>query len=344
MKKNNETRANTICVRLYKIIGIFSMIFVMASFLPVKDVEAKDKIPFILDWSLYGTHAPFFLASVRGYFDAEGIDVTITEGSGSGTVVKIIAEGKRNPIGYVDYGTMAKAVVQGIPVKAIFGISQDSPMCIISHADNPIKTPQEMEGKIIAMSPAESTALIFPALCAAAGIDKKKITILNPAVGAKLALFLQKRADGFTGYQQLQVVQAEDKGAKVHFFRYADYGANTMSNGIVASTSFIEKNGDLVKRFLRAISKGWKDAQKEPEAAVDAIFKSFPQYKHKKHVLLKQLKLSFQLLETRNTKGKALGWMSKKDWEETQEILAKYGGLKKKIAVEEYFTNEFVPE
>jgi len=339
-----NAKRKTLRIRFGTIIGVMFMVCAVAVLLPVNNLEAKDKLSFILDWTIYGTHAPFFLALEKGYYSAEGIDVTITEGRGSATVVKIVAEGKRNPIGYVDFGTMTKAVVQGIPVKAIFGISQDSPMCIISQRDNPIRTPKELEGKVIAMAPAESTAVIFPAMLAASGVDIKKINILNPAVGAKLALFLQNRADAFTGYQQLQVPQAEDKGAKVHFFRYADFGANTMSNGIVASTRFVSKNKDLTKRFLRAMAKGWVDARKDPEAAVEAIFGTFPQYKDNKKLFVRQLELTFPLLETPNTKGKRLGWMSKKDWEQTQEILAKYAGLKKKIPVKEYFTNEYIPD
>lgn len=339
-----KAKTKEIFTRFCTIIGVLFVACAVSFLLPVKSLEAKDKIGFLLDWTIYGTHAPFFLALEKGYYDAEGIDVKITEGMGSATVVKIVAEGKKNPIGYVDFGTMAKAVVAGIPVKAIFGISQDSPMCIISHKDNPISKPKELEGKVIAMAPTESTAVIFPALLAASGVDIKKVNIMTPAVGAKLALFLQHRTDAFTGYQQLQVPQAEDKGAKVYYFRYADFGANTMSNGIVASTRFISENKGLVKRFLRAMAKGWIEARKDPEAAVEAIFGTFPQYKDKKKLLVRQLELTFQLLETPNTKGKRLGWMSKKDWEQTQEILAKYAGLKKKIPVEQYFTNEYIPE
>ncbi|MEE9402415.1 MAG: ABC transporter substrate-binding protein [Desulfobacteria bacterium] len=339
-----KAKIKTIRTRLSTIIGVLFLVCAVAVLLPVKTLEAKDKIGFLLDWTIYGTHAPFFLALERGYYDAEGIDVTITEGQGSATVVQIVAEGRRNPIGYVDFGTMAKGVVQGIPVKAIFGISQGSPMCIISHGDNPIKTPKELEGKVIAMAPAESTAVIFPAMLAVAGVDIKKINILNPAVGAKLALFLQNRADAITGYVQVQGAQLEGRGANPYWFKYADFGANTMSNGIVASTRFVSENKDLVKRFLRAMAKGWADARKNPEAAVEAIFKTFSQYSDQKKVLVRQLELTFPLLETPNTKGKPLGWMSKKDWEQTQEILAKYSGLKKEIPVEEYFTNEYIPE
>jgi len=331
--------------RAYTRIGMLGFLFLVCAIalsLPPKVEAAREKITFSLDFGIYGTHAPFYLALEKGYFAQEDIEVTITEGAGSATVAQIIAGGKV-PIGYVDFGTMAPGVVQGMPIKAIFGITQTSPMAIISRAENPIKTPKELEGKVIAMAAAESTAKVFPALIAMVGADLTKISVINPAVGAKNALFLQNRADAITGYSQLQTVQLEDQGAKVYYFKYGDFGANTLSNGIIANTDFLSQKGDLAKKFVRAIAKGWVEAQKYPEEAVEAIFKSRPEFRDKKKVLLRQLELTFPLLSTPNTKGKPLGWMAKKDWEQTQEILTKYTGLQKAIPVEQYFTNDYIP-
>ena len=323
-------------------VAILLLVCAVALCLPANLRAANVKLSFTLDWTIYGTHAPFYLALDKGFYAEEGIDVSISEGQGSATVTQIIAGGK-TPIGYIDYATMAQGIVQGVPVKAIFGVTQTSPMAIISHAENPIKTPKEMEGRVIAMAPAESTAQIFPALVAAAGVDAKKISIVNPAVGAKNALFLQKRADAITGYSQLQTIQLEDQGAKVYYFKYADFGANTLSNGIAVNNDFLSKNGDLVKRFLRATAKAWALAQKDPGGAVEAIFKSRPEFKDKKNMLVRQLELTFPLLSTSNTKGKPLGWMAKKDWEDTQEILSRYANLKKTIPAEQFFTNDYIP-
>jgi NitT/TauT family transport system substrate-binding protein len=328
--------------RLGTVSAILLLVCAVALCLPANLMAANVKLNFTLDWTIYGTHAPFYLALEKGFYAEEGIDVSISEGQGSATVTQIIAGGK-TPIGYIDYATMAQGVVQGVPVKAVFGVTQTSPMAIISNAGNPIKTPKEMEGKVIAMAPAESTAQIFPALVAAAGVDAKKISIVNPAVGAKIALFLQNRADAITGYSQLQTIQLEDQGAKVYHFKYADFGVNTLSNGVAVNNDFLAKNGDLVKRFLRATAKAWALAQKDPGAAVEAIFKARPEFRDKRNMLLRQLELTFPLLSTSNTKGKPLGWMAKKDWEDTQEILSKYANLKKTIPVEQYFTNDYIP-
>lgn len=316
---------------------------VLAAMTMASAASAQEKVNFRLDWQIYGTHAPFFLAKEKGYYAAEKLDVMLSEGQGAGMVAKLLSEGT-DPIGFLDYGTMMKGIGQGLPLKAIFGINQSSPMIILSHADNPIKTPKDLEGKIIAMAPAESTAQIFPALLAAANIEANKVNVINPAVGAKNALFLQKRADAITAYVNVQVAQLEAQGAKTSYFFYSQYGVDTMANGIAANAEWLAKNPDVAKRFLRATAKGWVEAKKDPDAAIAAVLKAYPQLEGQKAVLRRQLDLSFPLLETPATKGKPLGWMAKSDWEKMQEVLLKYGGLKDAKPVEQYYTNDYVPQ
>ena len=50
-----------------------------------------EKFPFRLNWTLYGEHAPFFVARDKGFYAAEGLDVEIQEGSGSTTVAQLVA-------------------------------------------------------------------------------------------------------------------------------------------------------------------------------------------------------------------------------------------------------------
>ncbi|MGE0273261.1 MAG: ABC transporter substrate-binding protein, partial [Alphaproteobacteria bacterium] len=45
--------------------------------------SAQDKVNFRLDWQIYGTHAPFFLAKEKGFYSAEKLDVTFSEGQGA---------------------------------------------------------------------------------------------------------------------------------------------------------------------------------------------------------------------------------------------------------------------
>lgn len=304
---------------------------------------AADKVSFRLDWTFYGTHAPFYLGIDRGLYRAEGIELTISEGNGSGNTAKLVAQGN-DPVGFMDYGTMTKGVAGGMPLRAIFGVHQRSPMIIISHADAPVRSPKELEGKVIAFAPAESTAQMFPVLMATSGADASKINVLSPAVGAKAALFLQRRVDAITASSYFHVPQLESQGAKLYYFGYADFGVIALEGGVVANSDWLAKNRDLALRFGRATAKAWQAARAEPAAAVDAAVKLRPELARTRDTHVRQLQMSLENIATPNTKGLPFGRMSEKDWQVMVEQLVQSKQLTEAIPVDKLFTNEFVPQ
>ena len=63
------------------------------------------KVRFTLDWVVQGQHAPFLLAKAKGYFDQEGVDVTVDVGNGSAGTVQRLATGAYE-MGFADLSTL----------------------------------------------------------------------------------------------------------------------------------------------------------------------------------------------------------------------------------------------
>jgi NitT/TauT family transport system substrate-binding protein len=295
-----------------------------------------------LDWTFYGTHAFFYLASDAGLYRAEGLGVTIGEGSGSGNTARLLAQGQ-DQLAFLDFGTMVKAVGGGMPLKAIFGVHQKSPMVIISLADSPVRSPKELEGKVIAMAPAESTAQMFPVLLSTAGVDASKVSIMAPAAGAKNALLIQRRADAITGVSYFQLPTMEAQGIKTYSFSYADFGVSALEGGIAANTSWLSANPDVAKKFLRATQKAIDLTKANPISAIDAAIRMRPELARSREILLRQLQLSLETMTTLNTKGLPTGRMSEKDWTTMVDQLAASKQIPEPISVNRLFTNEFIP-
>src|SRR5690349_15471323 len=95
---------------------------------------AADKVTLMLNWYVYGEHAPFYYGKEKGYFNEVGIDLEIQEGRGSGTVTQVVAA-KTVPFGYVDVPTMMRAAVKGAPVQAIGVALQTNPMSAMGFAE-----------------------------------------------------------------------------------------------------------------------------------------------------------------------------------------------------------------
>ena len=323
---------------------LFGMtMLIMGMGLPEHPAFAKDSINVILNWTIDGFHAPLFLALEKGYFAEENLEVTFTEGQGSGFALKLVAQGSDYQIGVADYSSLIKGRAQELPVTAVFAIFQTSANAIISRAETPIKTPNELEGKTIAMEPEASYSQIFPALLKATQADPQKITIVQPTGGAGETMLLLNKCDAIADLATYGIPVFEQKALPVYAFLYADFGVNLLGQGFVVNNAFLVANGDVVTRFLNAITKGWNAAKEDPAAAVASIVKAYPQYQEREDLLVKQLQQSFRFLTSPNTQGQPLGWMSDKDWTQTQDILAEYGGLAKKLPVETYYTNAYIP-
>ncbi|UPJ76853.1 ABC transporter substrate-binding protein [Bradyrhizobium sp. 187] len=306
----------------------------------IKRAKASAPISFRLDWAIYGSHAPFYLALGEKMYEKAGLDVSIGEGQGSATVAKIVGQGT-DPIGFLDFTSTIRAVEQGIPLIAIGRVISNA-MCIISHADAPIRAPKELEGKFVAYAPSESTGQMLPALLQQSGVDAGKINVLNPATGAKNAIFLQKRADAIPANVNVQIAQLEQQGAKLHYFLFSEFGVEMMNNGIVANADWVRQNRDAAKAFVRTSLDAFRLSKEDPDKAIDLLIKRVPQQSRNRSVLRRQLELTFATLETRNTKDKLPGFMAERDWRATQDLLLKYGGLSKEVELSNLYTNEML--
>jgi NitT/TauT family transport system substrate-binding protein len=307
----------------------------------ITKARAATPINFSLDWTIYGSHAPFYLALEEKMFEKAGLDVSISEGHGSGLVSQLVGRGN-NQMAFIDFAVLIRAVETGVPIIAVQRLLANL-MCIISHANAPIKTPKELEGKIIAYGPSESTGLLFPALMKKAGADVKKVSILNPAVGAKNALFLQGRADAIPANVNVQVAQLEEQGAKVYYFLYSDFGVELLSQGLAANVDWLKKNGEAAKAFVRVSRAAHKATLADPGKAVDLLIKRLPDQSRNKKELLRQIEISKNNYVTAATKGKPFGYMVDADWKESQDILVTYGGLPKAVPLDKLYTNAYQP-
>src|SRR6266581_6621480 len=121
---------------------LLAAIAAIAALDPSARAQTLEKFQFRLNWTLYGEHAPFFVARDKGFYKDEGLDVEILEGSGSTTVAQLVANAT-NPVAYVDAATMMRGISAGMPIKAVGVTLQQSPMSFIYRADNPKPTKVE---------------------------------------------------------------------------------------------------------------------------------------------------------------------------------------------------------
>jgi len=136
---------------------------------------AADKVVLMLNWYVYGEHAPFYYGKAKGIFAAENIDLEIQEGRGSAATTQAVAAKTAN-FGYVDVPTMMRAAVKGAPVVATGVLLQTSPMSAMGFVEKNIKKPEDIKGKTVAITPADSMTQIWPLFLKKTGLKEGDFT------------------------------------------------------------------------------------------------------------------------------------------------------------------------
>ena len=306
--------------------------------------QAKEKVTLMLNWYVYSEHAPFFLGKERGFYDAEGIDLDIQEGRGSAVTVQAVAAGSAN-FGYVDVPTMIKAAAKGAPVRAVGVALQVSPMAVMGFAEKNVKTAKDIVGKTVAMTPGDSMSQIWPLFLKKAGLEENQFKTVSGDAQTKLNAVINGQADVLLGYVMDQNIKLQDATHKqVQIVRFADYGVNLISSGIVASKDTIASKGDLVKRFMRASTRALEETEKDPQAAVAATLKAQPK-SGQPDTMLTGLKLTTALYHTTETTKQRPFRVSMKNVNDSLDLLVQYGGLDAAARgkAEDYVTLDYLP-
>jgi NitT/TauT family transport system substrate-binding protein len=301
-------------------------------------VAAQDAVTFRLNWYMGGLHVPFYYGKEKGIYAAEGIDLTINEGRGSANTVQVVAAGS-DTFGLADSSSVISTAARGADIKSVMSLLNSTGFSVISLAETGIKTPKDLEGKRLAVSPGDPLGQLFQALAAHNKLDMSKISMVQVDPAAKVVAVLEKRADGLLGGADDQYFLIKQRGIAPAALRFADNGANIVGMTIVTKTDLIKSNPDLVRRFVRATAKSWEEAKKNPGAAVDAALKAKPDLNRQS--TQEQLMVDIELLDSPNSKGR-IGWGAQADWDQTIDLLKKYRDLKTGEPWTTFHTNDFV--
>lgn len=326
--------------RFLKIVSLAGI----AAFLVSAQAQAADKAVLLLNWYVYGEHAPFYLGKKKGFFAEEGIDLDIQEGRGSALTVQAVAA-KTVPFGYADVPTMIRAAVKGAPVVATGIALQRSPMSVMGFSEKNIRKPEDIKGKTVAMTPGDSMSQIWPLFLKRTDLKEGDFQVVSGDAQTKLNAVINGRADVLLGYAMDQSMKIKDATGKDVFpVMFADYGINMVSSGIFVHKDMLGEHPDLVRRFMAAATKSIEYAEKHPAEAAEAVLEALPKA-GKKETLQEGFELTIPLYHTDETKGQRPWRVSDKVMADTVELLVQYGGVEAASAgdAKAFYTNDFLP-
>lgn len=212
------------------------------------------------------------LADEQGFFEEEGLDVTIEPGAGTVEVSKLVASGQAQ-FGAADFPTVAITVAnEGLPVKAVTMVQQNSLAAVITLEKNGIAEPKDLAGKKIADAPGSTNQVIFPVYAKAAGFDASSVEFVPSPPPGLTQLLVSGQVDAVGNFVLVQpLIEAAADGEKAKVFPYRDALPDLYGISIIASQDTIDNDPDLVDRFVRAINKGIEYSLANPEDSAEEI-------------------------------------------------------------------------
>ena len=248
-----------------------------ASALATTTATAQTAIKFSLDFKFEGPAAPFVVAIDKGYFKAEGLDVTIDTAGGSLEPLNRIASGTYD-MGFGDINSLIKFrdANPGTPIKAVFMVYNKPPFSIVGRKSRGVVMPKDLEGKKLGAPAADGAFAQWKIFAQANDIDASKVTIENVGFPVREPMLAAGQVDAITGFSFSSYINLKDRGVPVDditVILMADHGVNLYGNAIIVNPKFAAEKPEAVGKFLNAFLKGLKDTVKNPDAAVASVLK-----------------------------------------------------------------------
>jgi len=243
----------------------------------VNTAAAQTSIKFSLDFKFEGPSAPFLIGIDKGYYQAEGLDVTIDTAAGSIEPIMRVASGAYD-MGFGDINTLIKFRDQNpnMPIKAVFMVYNRAPFSIIARKSRGVTIPKDLEGKKLGAPAADGAFAQWKIFAQANGIDASKVAVENMGFPIREPMLAAGQVDAITGFSFSSYINLKDRGVPLDdivMLLMADYGVDLYGNAIVVNPKFATEHPDAVKGFLRAFLKALKSTVKDPSAAVESVIK-----------------------------------------------------------------------
>lgn len=305
-----------------------------------KDQNPKknEKITVVLDWTANTNHTGLYVAQEKGYFKEEGLDVEIIMPGETGAD-QLVASGK------ADYGvsyqeSITQARVQGVPLVSIAAVIQHNTSGFASPAEKNIKSPKDFAGKTYGGWGAPVEKSVISSLMNQEGANVEDVSIVN--IGDADFFTAVKRDIDFAWiYYGWTGIEAELRGEKINMIYLTDYSENLDYYTPVLATNEekLETNPEQAKKFLSAVSKGYKYAIENPDQAADILIKAAPDLDPE------LVKKSQEWLASRY-QDDAPRWGEQKQevWENYANWMYENKLLEKQLDAEKAFTNEYLPK
>lgn len=307
---------------------------------------AQQKVTYNMSWLPQGSSIGPIVAQEQGYYRAAGLDVSIVRGYGGNRTANELDQGQFE-FGYVDPISLVLNRSNGGKIRLVGAINTRWPggICFVEskvHA----KTLDDLKGLTMGGGSASPVQNVVPAWLEMNGKPKDYIHLLRMDPAVVDASLIEGRIDLAECWRASNRAtlhkQAGAAGVKIGWIEYSDYGLDAYGSGFATTEDIINKQPDLVRKFLKASYRGYAFARANPEKAVDILVKVFPTVD--RAVALEQINDINDLIVDSKAPDKALGYLREDRMRATVQFVDKAFDLHGKIKPQDIYTDALLEQ
>jgi NitT/TauT family transport system substrate-binding protein len=304
---------------------------------------AEDKVTYRLKWVINMSTAGDVFAADEGYFKKEGLAVEIKPGSPESDPIRELEMGQAQ-FGVVGADQAIQALAKGSPIVVVAQLFQANPLQWMYFEDKTkLDTLSDLKGKVLGVTFGKNDEIIMRTLLAQAGIKDDEVELYS--VRMDYTPFYQKQVDLWPCYINSQGVQIGGKlkaeGELIGFFNPSVHGIRFVANSVITSQRIMDKNSELVKRFVRTLLMGWRGSMDPANA--DRTVEIVQKYDRdtSKKILKEQLDVTRGLIKP--TPDAVIGAIDMDAWKQTERMMLDYGQIKKPVNVTKILKTDLAP-
>jgi len=237
---------------------------------PVKPEEIE-KITLGVETSLLP--AAVWVAENKGYFEREGLDLTIKEfDSGRTALATMLNEGNLDMVTVAQTPVMFNSFDRDDYVIIATMVYSDNDVKILARQDRGIKNPSDLRGKTVGITKGSTGHFFLGLFLIHSGLQLSEIETIDIEASELPQALVDGRVDAISTWEPHiwnakkllgeNAVRLQPRGgAKI--FREDFY--------FVPNRNFMENNPETLKRFLKAIEKGQKFIKENEEGAINIV-------------------------------------------------------------------------
>jgi NitT/TauT family transport system substrate-binding protein len=285
-----------------------------------------------------------------GYYRRLGIEMSLSPGDASGNLPQVAAG--QIDMGYPSPGVLTSSIDAGVPVLSIWEQYPAQVFDFVINGKSKVKSPKQLAGKTIALFTDGWTSIVNPML-AEVGVDPKsvKFRTFGPQWVQAVALGQADAGLVWEGLRAQLIGQSSTFGSAfaVKFLVGTQWGSKGPSNSYVVRKSDLDdaKKKEVYSRVLQGSVMGSEFAKANPRAAAQITYGARPLLQklispQTAVESMMQLATGYSVFHRRPPH--LYGWHDATSWNHYLDAIAKLGQTKKRLSVDDVFTNDMVRE